>query len=310
LVLVITLDLLLGLWLKLHYPDGLPWFFLVNTPTIGLAAFIWGLLPKPQQEAVSEQLGAAMESRAVQRTMFAAIVTLGAGSLFVAGLNVTLLDSGTSTTLHLVRGTQAEADARAMQGATSFVLDRLSTPHHLVRPITPLGERVWLYSPTHVLQRDVRLLPWWPVDLVYPTDFATQARVAVVPDQSVLDPLSRPRGTLVLRLGDTRAELVRLALSDSTIIVSLIDPGRVGQDDLDRWTVWLDSLPHDTTSAAMRRFHDEMVRHWRVYRWVRPARPLRQGDTLTWELRSAADSLLQERRLPLDAATVDLHLTF
>jgi hypothetical protein len=47
--------LLLGLWLKLHYPDGLPWFFLINTPTIGLAASLSGLLPKAQQ-AVSQQL--------------------------------------------------------------------------------------------------------------------------------------------------------------------------------------------------------------------------------------------------------------
>jgi hypothetical protein len=35
--------------------------WLVNPPTIGLSAFVWALLPKRQQEAVSGGLGGLLE---------------------------------------------------------------------------------------------------------------------------------------------------------------------------------------------------------------------------------------------------------
>ena len=58
-------------------------------------------------------------------------------------------------------------------------LSRLTSSRSELLWIRPTGQRVWLYSPTHVLFRDTSLVPWIPVHLQYPQDFRSMAAVAV-----------------------------------------------------------------------------------------------------------------------------------
>lgn len=311
LLLLLALDLGAGIWLKLHHPDGLPIYFLINAPTIGLMSLVWRLLPKRFQEQVGEAMAAALASARGRTILLVVTAGLVVASMFFAAVRVSLADPGATTMVHVVRGTQVAPDSGALARADSFRLDRLTSSVVRVLSVSPSGERIWLYTPSHVLFREVRIWPWIPAGLAYPGDFVPMSTVAILPSAKVMSRVAEHDLSLILRAGATSEVLARAPLDTVGTLVGFVRPGPLLAEDTARWGVSLDPggrLAADTTFPAIRRF---ILDRWRRSSWVRSARPLRLGDTLTWEVRSLKDSAMVESgRLTLDARMADLHLSF
>lgn len=308
LLLLLVLDLGVGLWLKLHKPSALPLFLVVNAPTLGVTGFFWPLLPKEVKDRLSHGLAGWLGAPLASKALLAVGGGLFLASLCFASVTVELLDASTATEIHVVRGTQNTPDSAAVAGATSFRLNRLTTPRSEVLGIAPTGQRLWIYSPTHVLFRDTTLLPWLAVRVQYPADFAPMANVAVLPGPEIMARVRRRDLRLTLREGDGGAVLATELLDTSGAVIGFLRPGPIAPEDSARWHARLDPA----ADPANQEFVALMLRRWSRGSWVPAARPLRQGDTLVWDVRSAADAspAVARGKVVLDAALADLYLRF
>jgi hypothetical protein len=308
LALLLIIDIAIGVWLKLHNPAALPLFVVVNAPTVGVTGFFWPLLPKDAKDRIGEGIAAVLTSPLTAKSLLALGGTLLLASLALSSVTVTLLDSDTSTTLRVVRGTQTEPDSQALRDAPQIRLSRLTSPQSELLWIRPTGQRVWLYSPTHVLFRDTSLVPWIPVHLQYPQDFTPMAAVAVLPQSEILMQLGQDSLRLILRENGGGEALASYDLKPYGTVISYLDPGPRGAEDSARWKGRLLQQADSTREG----FISVMLRRWLAGSWVKASRPLRQGETVSWEVRRKNDStrIVAKGRLPLNAALADLYLEF
>lgn len=306
LLLLLLLDMAIGLWLKLHKPEALPLFVVVNAPTVGVLGFFWPLLPKETKDRVGVGLAGALDSPLSFRVLLTLGGCLFVASLFLASVTVELLDSSTATTIHLVRGSQA-ADSGAAAVTDSFRLNRLTTPTSKVLPIRPWGQSLWLYSPTHVLFRDATLMPWLPVHVQYPGDFAAMANIAALPRPKLMSRVRQGDLRLILREREAGPVVASRMLDTTGAVIGFLRPPRISTEDSTKWHQTL----NPTNDSAQAENVALVLRRWLAASWVSAARPLRQGDTLVWEVRSNRDtSKVKTGRLVLDAPLVDLYLEF
>ncbi|MGH3118339.1 MAG: hypothetical protein ACRDQ2_14750 [Gaiellales bacterium] len=308
LLLLLVVDIGIGLWLKLHKPSALPLFIVVNAPTIGVTGFFWPLLPKDAKDRLGAAFAAALSAPLSAAILLAIGGTLFVLSLFFASVTVELLDSSTATNIHLVRGTQSAPDSQAMATAVSFRLNRLNAPRSEVLGIAPWGQRVWIYSPTHVLFRDTTLLPWFPVRVQYPADFAPMANLAVLPGAEIMARLRRRDLRLSLHESEGGAVLATELLDTSGTVIGFLRPGPIAAEDSARWHRRLDPA----NDPANQEFLALMLQRWLRASWVPAVRPLRQGDTLVWDVRSGTDTSrsVARGRVVLNGSLADLYLKF
>jgi hypothetical protein len=308
LVLLLIIDIGIGVWLKLHNPAALPLFVVVNAPTVGVTGFFWPLLPKDAKDRIGEGIAAALTAPLTSKILLGLGGTLFLASLAVSSVTVTLLDSDTSTTLHVVRGTQTEPDSQAVRGAPQIRLSRLTSPQSELLWIRPTGQRVWLYSPTHVLLRDTTLVPWIPVHLQYPQDFRPMAAVAVLPQSEILMQLTQDSLRLTLREDGGGEALASYDLKPYGTVISYLEPEPRGAEDSTRWKAWL----VQQADSAREEFISVMLRRWLGGSWVKASRPLREGETVSWDVRRKDDSTrtVAKGRLTLNAPLADLYLGF
>jgi len=310
LLLLLLLDMAIGLWLKLHKPEALPLFVVVNAPTVGVLGFFWPLLPKDTTDRLGVRLAEALSSTASSRVLLLLGGCLFVASLLLASIRVELLDSDTATTIHIVRGSQGALSGEAPV-ADSFRLNRLNSPTSKVLPIPPWGQSVWLYSPTHVLFRDGRLMPWLPLHLQYPGDFAPMAVVAALPRSRLMSRLLHGELRLSLRERDGGPVLASRVLDTAGTMIAFLRPSRITAEDSAKWHAKLNTMLNPANDSAQAENVALVLRRWLATTWVPTARPLRQGDTLFWEVRSTKDtSTVKTGRVVLDAPLVDLDLKF
>lgn len=310
LVLVLLIDAGIGLWLQLHNPSALPLYVVLNAPTVGVMGFFWPLLPKEVKDPIGAGIARLLLSR---RGGFALLVvggTLLLASLFFSSVTVALLDPSTSAALRVVRGSQLAPDSQAVRTAVSLRLNRLTTPESAVFSIRPTGQRVWLYSPTHVLAQEARLLPWIPLRLQYPDDFVPMARIVVLPGSSMLMRAKQQELLLTVREGVAGPVLARLRLDSAGTIIAFLAPAPFAPADTARWETLLN--PQRDTTERVRQFTAGMLGRVLRARWVPSARPLHLGETVAWDVQSAMDSTRTVGRgtLSLDAPVADLYLKF
>jgi hypothetical protein len=308
LALLLIVDIGIGLWLKLHKPSALPLFVVVNAPTVGVTGFFWPLLPKEAKDRLGAAFAAMLSAPISTRILLSLGGTLFLLSLFFASVTVELPDSSTASTIHIVRGTQSLPDAQAMATGDSFRINRLNAPRSEVLRIAPWGQRVWIYTPTHVLFRDTTLLPWLPVRVQYPADFAPMASVAVLPGPEIMARLRRRDLRLQLRESENGPVLATEVLDTSGAMIGFLRPGPIASEDSARWHRRLDP----TGDPANQEFLALMLQRWLRASWIPASRPLRQGDTLAWDIRSETDTSrsVARGRVVLNGSLADLYLKF
>jgi hypothetical protein len=311
LVLLLGVDLLVGIWLKLHHPQGIPIYLLINAPTLGVTSLVWRLLPKRAQEQVGESVAAGLVSGLTRLVLIFLAVGLGITSLFFGALHVSLVDPGTTAVLHVVRGSQRDAGNPTAIPVDSFRLDRLASSVVRLEAIGPQGGSFWLYSSSHVLYSDARSYPWFPADLAYPADFVPMSCVVVLPANRIMSRAAEHDLGLTLRAGVTSEIVARVPLDSVGLLVGFVSPGPFLSQDTARWGLSLDSIGAREPDPDFKRFRSYMLEKWRRAHWVPSTRPLRLGDTLSWEVRSLKDSsLIDSGRLTLNDRIADLHLSF
>jgi hypothetical protein len=308
--LILVVDVAIGLWLKLHDPDNLALFFLVNAPVIGIGSALWGLFPKTEQETASNWVGARLSSPTMRRVLLVLSAGLLLASLFFSSIEIDLVDPGAAASVMVVRGSQDHPDSVAVRTADTIRLNRLTTPAHAVVRVSPLGSRLWLHSATHTSFQDLHLWPWVPARFQYPDDFVPLAAISVLPGD-----------TLTMRLGDSlwltlhqgsRIGPVygRALLKPSGFTVGFFEPSRPPPAVLQRWSDSLLAVTIAPDTARRRRYVDGQVRLWAKGAWVAASHPIRVGEDVFWEVRDPSDSLHAEGKLRVTDAISDLHLRF
>ncbi len=306
LLLLLLADLLLGIWLKLHRPQGLPYYFLINAPTLGLTSLVWRLLPKPVLEGVGEQVAVGLTSKAVRYLLIIGMASLAAASLFFGAIHVSLVDPGTTAMVHVVRGSQRDAHPNGAVPVDSFRLDRLTSSIVNLQRIKPFGETFWLYTSSHVLYRDARTFAWWPAEFAYPADFVAMSGLAVLPTPWIIGDVVDKQLRFTLR-DQAGADLASTELNTNPRIISYLPYRPIGEDRV-RWSKILDSMGGQSLDTTSRNF---TLRLWNKPGWLASALPLRSGDSLNWEVRSLVDSTFLVRGgIRLDAKLADLPLSF
>jgi hypothetical protein len=310
LALILVIDLAIGLWLKLHDPDNLALFFLVNAPVIGIGSALWGLFPKAEQESASNWLSHRLGSPTTIRLLLVLSAVLLLVSLFFSSIEINLVDPGTAASVMVVRGSQDRPDSVAVRAADTIRLNRLTTPARSVVRVNPLGSKLWLYSATLTSYHDLRLWPWVPARFQYPDDFVPLAAIAVLPWDTLAMRL-RDSLWLTLRQGSRIGPVLSRALLDRPgFTVGYFAPARPSPLVLQRWSDSLLSVISSPDTARRRAYVEDQVGRWARGRWVVASRPIRVGEDVFWDVRGKSNSVHAEGKFRVTDAISDLHLRF
>lgn len=302
---ILALDFLLGVWLALHTRGAITAYLAPQLPAIGLGALCWGFLP----DAPKKAFGAWLARWLAAPPLYWFVILGGAGglgaSLFVSTVIVESVDPSVSTTIYVVRGTAAEADPEAVAAAKELRLNRLTTPLRKQLLITPLGQRVWAHTPTHVSMGDPRVTPWIPAVLQYPDNFERMVVIDVLPGDSTLPKLNRGDIRLLVRADEgERGLIAQGVLHEGSTRIAFTEPAAVGPEALDRWRASLQKV--DSNPG----FVEPMLKAWERTQWLLARHPLRVNDKLHYELRSASDQVLLQGKLTLTNVVTLLDLSF
>jgi hypothetical protein len=285
-------------------------FFLVNAPVIGIGGALWGLFPKPEQEAAGSWISARLSSPTTVRILLAISAGLLLVSVFFSSIEIVLVDPNVSASVMVVRGSQDDPDTTAVQQADTIRLNRVTTPAHRVIRVNPMGSRVWLHSATLTSFHDLRLWPWLPVRFQYPDDFVPLAAIAVLPADTLAMRINKGLW-LTLRQGSPIGPVYsRTLLTRSGFRVGYFEPGRPSPEVLQRWSDSLLVLTVIADTNRRRKYVEGEVRRWATGAWVMASHPIRVGEDVFWEVRDRSDSLRAQDKLRVTDAISDLNLRF
>jgi hypothetical protein len=100
-------------------------------------------------------------------------------------------------------------------------------------------------------------------------------------------------------------------LDTTGAVIAFLRPPRITAEDSAKWQEKLHAMLNPMNDPAQAENVALVLRRWLAATWVSAVRPLRQGDTLFWEVRSTRDtSKVKTGRLVLNAPLVDLDLEF
>ena len=301
---LLLLIVMVGAWLSLH-TELAPAAIL--PPLLGIATAGWAVLPASTKEYLRTQLAERLRKPAVFRAVLLLVALALVGSGFYSSVFLRTSDPEVSTTVSVVRGSQLHPDPAALKEATQVRLNRVTTPTHRRFWISPLGTRVWLYSPVHVSLKDYTMWPWLPAKLVYPDDFARMVTVAILPDPDLMPDLVHRDMTLVVREQSAEGGLLGAdTLDQNGFLLSFTDPGSPTSADTARWHGWLTQNRPGAGDKAVAR----ILGLWHATKWIRAVRSLVRGDVVYWEVRAGADSVAGRGTLVLADVVTDLHVAF
>jgi hypothetical protein len=302
---ILAVDFLVGIWLALHTSGAITAYLAPQLPVVGLGGLAWGFLP----DAPKKTFGAWLATRLAAPVVLGIVLMFGAAalcaSMFVSTVIIASVEAGTSTTLHVLRGTPACVDAETARNSKELRLNRLTTPQRTHLSISPLGTRVWLYTSTHVSIRSPKVLPWIPVRLQYPDDFEQMVTIEVLPDDSTLAMLSHDDIRLSLRASDGSGALIAEdTLHEGSARIAFTEPAPIGHDTLARWQALLEAIQPDPD------FVKPMLAAWQRTTWIAACYPLRVGQEFLYEVHSVSGKSLVKGWLKLtDVGTrLDLYL--
>ena len=302
---ILALDFLIGLWLALHTRGAIAAYLAPQLPVVGLGALCWGFLPDAPKKAFGEWLARALAAP----PLFWLAIAGGAwglgASLFVSTVIVESVDPEVSTTLHIVRGTAAEASREAIESAERLRLNRLTTPQRKHLLISPLGQRVWVHTSTHVSLGDPLVTPWIPSVLQYPDDFERMVVVEVLPNDATLAKLNRGDVKFLAWTEQGGRRIVAEgALHEGSTRIAFADPAAIDEQTLNRWRASLQEIESNPD------FVEPMLKAWQRTQWLGTRVPLRPNDELRYEVRSAVDKILLTGKLTLTDVATQLDLSF
>ena len=229
---------------------------------------------------------------------------LGA-SMFVSTVVIASVEASTSTTLNVVRGTpKCTSSAKTIEAANGLRLNRLTTPQHQHLNISPLGTRVWLFTPTHVSIENPTVIPWIPTRLQYPDDFEQMVTIEILPDDSTLSMLSHNDIRFLLRTADGSGEVVAQdTLHEGSARIAYTEPASIGDATLGRWKAALAAIQPDPE------FVKPMLAAWKRSTWMPACHPLRVEQEYLYEVTRASGEILAKGSLRLTDVTTRLDLS-
>lgn len=295
----LAFDFLVAYWLAIHKDKALE--LLVSLiPLAGIAGLSWSFFSKPRKEEFAEWLEAWLGARLapwVAALLFVAGVAI---TNTRAGVTVTAVEGSVATQLRLTRGTAL--DAQTLAAADTARLNAITSPVSFIRRMGPKGDEAWLVSDDLISRQVVRLRPWRPLDLLYPTDFDSLVTISLLPGGWMFN-LGLSGASMVLLGGrDAHDTLVAFTMDSSTTSYQLhaFAPRDPVPMDSTGWGDLLLAAEEDDSTLAER-----WGRH--VGR-LTTRRPVRQGERVTWTVHIG--SVTQSRRVVLNHAHENLYLAF
>lgn len=292
-----ALDVGVGLWLHLHAPQAIPSLSVTNVAVIGLGG-LGGLLPSDWAERIRSAAVGWLRKRAVARALWGIFSILLFAALFVSSVSVK--SDGGAALLYTLDG--AEGDSLEHFVPDKVRLTRANPETHLLKRISPFGQRIWAFSPGYVSKETRTMFAWHPAHWDFPDDFDTVATVTFLPVASADYSLRHFPATLILREPDNTV-LLEVPLTPQGVRIQFegLAPGPAVLAK--RWTDSLFKLsPGDT--AAVR----DRLKVWQGIVGARPRRPLHQGESgVTYEIRYAS-GVNGPIPLELDIAIIDVLL--
>ena len=205
---LIAINALLGAWMHLNFPAGLPSFSFASV-FFGIPTVL-GLLPPAEKDGwvrgTMQKVRAWLARPAVCVGLWWTFVGLVALGTSCSSLRVET-DRGKSATVRVVEGSQTRPSAAAIGRAQRLSVGRDQSVSARLRPVWPVTGSFWAYTSSHVSQTDRSVLPWRPARWVYPDDFDEIVTLFVLPTKAANATVSSTAGPLRFLLlgaaGDT-----------------------------------------------------------------------------------------------------------
>jgi hypothetical protein len=269
---LLALEIAAGLWFALNWPPGMS-VFLSQLPAFGAVGVVWGFLPHEPKDAFgvwfSERLRLPVVWISVTMMLIAAIIL----SCFVNTVAVVgAPDDPTWIARH--RGSPEISLNDSLPGGERKRLSRGSGALYFWTLTSPVGQQVWLSTPSRITPDAITVLPWRPTRLRYPDDFETPLTFTALPGSKALLEVksSAPLRLLIAEAGtgDTLA-LTKIDVPGAMTFAFV--PTTLPDTAVAAWS--LASQRFDSSSAP------DVLKMWIAQRTARRVRrPLRMNERL------------------------------
>ena len=302
---ILIVDFLIGLWLALHTSGAITAYLAPQLPAVGLGALAWGFLP----DDVKNAFGVWLASRLANPLLIGMVLLFGAVglglSMFVSTVIIESVEAGTSTTLHVLRGTPTcTGAATAIKDAKELRLNRLTTPQREQFVISPLGTIVWSFTATHVSIRNPKVIPWIPTRLQFPDDFEQMVTIEVLPNDATLPKLSHNNIRFMLTENESPDIPVASAiLHEGSARIQYTEPAPLGNDTFQRWQKSLANITPD------QEFIRPMLQAWKQTTWIAACYPLRKEQEYSYAVSTISGDSLAKGKIRLTNVITQLDLS-
>ena len=178
LIALFLLDLLLGVWVKLHASQFAVWIG-SNIVLLGAFAFLWKALPDDMTKTLRRNFALKLRSRRVVAGLWTCIVLFVVLTMFVTTVRVAVPAKTSTISLYRVDldGNSANADAIVL--SDSATVDAQHLEHVFYVRTSPFGKSYRFHTSTNKRSDVVQAWPWVPAALHYPDNFGDAMAVYV-----------------------------------------------------------------------------------------------------------------------------------
>jgi hypothetical protein len=271
LVPLILLDIVVGLWLRLH-AGGLVAWVSANVVAV-VVTIVTQLLPDDTVKDAKLQFANALRSRKLARLLWVALLGAVVAGSTVSSVHVTPDDPSNRTDLYRVD-------------------DLVVVP--------PWGRNVQLVSQSR-RTADTRVYPWKPTSLSYPSQFDSAVTVALLPTGDFIAALADgPLRIAVLNDSGTPAVIADDTLHRvQSLVLSFGNPGTPDSTTRRAWTNIVTTQNPGVDPALAGQLVDDWVQH---SRWTRTTQTLKRGDRLRIVVLNAKGDTLASDTLTVSGA--------
>ena len=269
---LLALEIAAGLWFALNWPPGMS-VFLSQLPAFGAVGVIWGFLPHEPKDAFGAWFAERLRKPAVWISVMMLLIVAIIVSCFVNTVAVVgAPDDPTWVARH--RGRPEVALGDSTPTGERKRLRRGSGALYFWTLTSPVGEQVWLSTPSSITPDAITVLPWRPTTLRYPDDFETPLTFTALPGSRALLEVksAAPLQLLILEAGtgDTLA-LTKIDVPGAMTFAFV--PTEFPDTSVTAWT--LSAQRFDSSTAP------DVLKLWIAQRTTRRVRrPLRLNERL------------------------------
>ena len=170
LIALFLLDLLVGVWVKLHASQFAVWIG-SNIVLLGAFAVMWKALPEDMTKAMRKSFALRLRSRRVVTALWTCIVLFVVFTMFVTTIRVVVPANSAAISMYRVDIDNNSANADATAVSDSALVDAQHLEHVFFVRTAPLGTSYRFHTSTNKRSMVVHAWPWIPAAVHYPDNF-------------------------------------------------------------------------------------------------------------------------------------------